>query len=795
MLKPRRNLLAKRILVAATVVPLLLTVPLTKAEGAAPATSAASSKKTEVKEDKALTAFADPNLEKRVREVINKPTGTLHKSDVANLRSLYAYNNLNISSLQGIEQLDQLQVLIIQKNPGINDLTPLTKLKNLTTLGLTNIQSANFEVIGSMTQLKDLGLSSDGLKDISFLRPLVNLGTLTLMNNEIKDLSVLSGLKKLYWLSASSNQITDISPIRNLNLHSVHLDHNQIIDISPIKDMKELYAVQLHMNKIEDVSALATMSNLYMLDLGYNQIKSYLPVHYLEAKLTEKDFTLTEDDLLQPVEFTDNGLEQAIRKVIDKPQGDLTMRDVSNIQSLDASGSSITSLDGIEQLPQLEGLDLSGNQVKDAKPLQYLTNLRSLRLKGNPIANYDVLRDVYRGLADKDFDPSFASADSFTVNTFWELVWAAESTVDRPGKKVKIQVKNPALQSWDVLESVHDYLINKFPDAYEHYKYASPSEAKLYQVQFKINSTDYKDYSKLEAVMNETAKSIKLDVSQYEHPDTQSNLKAEAQIQSANAEIVALAKQLTDGLDSPMKKLEAIHDWVTENIRYDYDTYNGSAISSQDAWAVLKQKKGNCLGYSNLTAALGRAAGIPTQVVTGFVSRYNSTWDKVLSKMSCITYRHAWNQAYIDGRWVVLDTTWDAALYSDDRKISEADRNYFDPDPVLFASSHTFYVPNPKPDGLKDFYFQLNDKDEKIVKDLAWDDTWKKRPSTSSTFYSTAGHMKDGKVTAVQAYGYPDGTFRVVTLARNSSGGWEIVSAENLDKYLPPTPSYSLATY
>jgi hypothetical protein len=182
--------------------------------------------------------------------------------------------------------------------------------------------------------------------------------------------------------------------------------------------------------------------------------------------------------------------------------------------------------------------------------------------------------------------------------------------------------------------------------------------------------------------------------------------------------------------------------------------------------------------------------------VSGYVSQNSSTWDQVLKRLNDNSNRHAWNQAYVDGRWIVLDTTWDAAQYSEGVRISEPTKLYFDPDPVYFASSHTFYAPRPTPDGLKEYFFKLNDKDEKSIRSLTWSDLWKNEGG-AGTFnsFGVAGHMINGKATFQQAHRVPDGTYTVYTLSRDKKGNWYILKKEKKDSYLAPAPSYKLDTY
>lgn len=190
----------------------------------------------------------------------------------------------------------------------------------------------------------------------------------------------------------------------------------------------------------------------------------------------------------------------------------------------------------------------------------------------------------------------------------------------------------------------------------------------------------------------------------------QACLDPEGSIQADDPAIRALAAQLTAGLDSEYAKALAIHDWVCENIAYDVDTFvsDKSGVSrSQDAASVLESRLAVCEGYSCLTAALLRSAGIPARVAVGYAGPAGAyaSWPPVELEQT----NHAWNEAWVDGHWILLDTTWDCgkkkigrpldARYADspDAKavealLSDGERptsyTYFDPDPMVFSAEH-----------------------------------------------------------------------------------------------------------
>lgn len=139
-------------------------------------------------------------------------------------------------------------------------------------------------------------------------------------------------------------------------------------------------------------------------------------------------------------------------------------------------------------------------------------------------------------------------------------------------------------------------------------------------------------------------------------------LAATSDIQSDNETIVSLAKQITEGITDDYGKTKAIHDYICNNIWYNYDALHGKEdYGDNSALGTLTNKKAVCQGISNLMAAMLRAVDVPTKVVSGFALGVNggNEWTEELIKNE--KSNHAWNEVYIDERWVIIDATWDTS--------------------------------------------------------------------------------------------------------------------------------------
>jgi len=159
--------------------------------------------------------------------------------------------------------------------------------------------------------------------------------------------------------------------------------------------------------------------------------------------------------------------------------------------------------------------------------------------------------------------------------------------------------------------------------------------------------------------------------------------------EAARQEIEELAGVIVAGASTDYERLLRIHDWVAENIYYDKDSYRAGRPRAKDAYGTLSNRKSTCTGYANLTAALLRSIGIPSRVIRGHAlgtSAAGEYWDEVDHSETT----HSWNEAFVDGRWVILDTTRDSGNKYEDGQFRQGrvKHVYFDPSLQAFSHSH-----------------------------------------------------------------------------------------------------------
>ena len=117
----------------------------------------------------------------------------------------------------------------------------ISKLTNLTILGLDNNKISDISALRGLTNLTSLFLSDNKISDIGVLRELTKLTRLNLSNNKISHISALSALTNLTMLDLSNNKISNIGVLRGLTkLTGLGLDNTQISDVSALRELTHL---------------------------------------------------------------------------------------------------------------------------------------------------------------------------------------------------------------------------------------------------------------------------------------------------------------------------------------------------------------------------------------------------------------------------------------------------------------------------------------------------------------------------------------------------------------------------
>ena len=101
--------------------------------------------------------------------------------------------------------------------------------------------------------------------------------------------------------------------------------------------------------------------------------------------------------------------------------------------------------------------------------------------------------------------------------------------------------------------------------------------------------------------------------------------------------------QITNAGMTDRQKVDAVVNWMCENISYDYDYASNNYRGGRDSFAqyVLEDGLAVCDGYADVFQAFMYRLGIPCTYVSGYANE-----------------AHGWNSVKVDGAWYYIDVTW-----------------------------------------------------------------------------------------------------------------------------------------
>jgi internalin A len=217
--------------------------------------------------------------------------------------------------------------------------------------------------------------------------------------------AVLSGdVQDLTLLDLSGLNIAVLDGLQNfVSLETLSLSNNFIVDLGPLAGLPTLHNLSLAGNRIRDITPL--MDNLSLgpeatIILAANPL-SVAALTQQVPLLQDRGVHVSADPFV--VTFADSNLEVTVRRALIQPEGDLLNLDLEALTNLDASNTSIATLDGLQFMRGLKRLELDQNPISDLSPLAGLKKLEHLNLSQTladdtaPLAGLTKLRQLDLG--------------------------------------------------------------------------------------------------------------------------------------------------------------------------------------------------------------------------------------------------------------------------------------------------------------------------------------------------------------------------------------------------------------
>lgn len=349
-------------------------------------------------------------------------------SDSVALDKLYkfvAVDSLNLSGksqikhLKPLSELRDLKFLDISQTT-IEDLSPISNITFLETLNLSSTPTAAIKFIKYSDRLRDLDISNTQIEDISELTNLTNLQVFKASNTAIQSFAVLNQFKSLKDLDLSESGFNTIENIKDLAvLESLSLSKNYILNYSLLSKISSLISLNLSETNFEDLSPLSSMTNLVHLDITACNISDLSPVASLtslktiaadETKISQEEatqFVRNHPDILLIHHVKDllswwENLSLAWKNVlikinpeleIEKPRIEILTQTL-NFPILNLDDSGIETLMPLVRFVALSSISISNNSKLDnLLPLQEVKTLLQLTAKNTSVQDASGLKE------------------------------------------------------------------------------------------------------------------------------------------------------------------------------------------------------------------------------------------------------------------------------------------------------------------------------------------------------------------------------------------------------------------
>lgn len=113
------------------------------------------------------------------------------------------------------------------------------------------------------------------------------------------------------------------------------------------------------------------------------------------------------------------------------------------------------------------------------------------------------------------------------------------------------------------------------------------------------------------------------------------------------------------GADLPQRpvgeRLAAVRAFFADGFRYTLFLGDETTGARDLRRFLLQDRAGHCEYFATATVLLLRSLGVPARYVTGFSVQEYSSLERAFIVRN--RHAHAWAEAYVDGRWVAVDTT------------------------------------------------------------------------------------------------------------------------------------------
>ena len=155
-----------------------------------------------------------------------------------------------------------------------------------------------------------------------------------------------------------------------------------------------------------------------------------------------------------------------------------------------------------------------------------------------------------------------------------------------------------------------------------------------------------------------------------------------------------VANKLTSKCLSMREKVLAIHDFVAQNLYYDYDSLTSNENRYRTIEQIAQTKRCVCQGYADFTLVLLTCVGLEAENILCYVvdNIYEHGWSDVKNRISELN--HIITRVKLENRWLYMDVTWDSRNRYENGAYIKGDyvsHRYFDVTLPFLSATHRFF--------------------------------------------------------------------------------------------------------
>ncbi|UXX78438.1 hypothetical protein N7E81_13835 [Reichenbachiella carrageenanivorans] len=335
---------------------------------------------------------------------------------IASLDSLNLAGNQFVLDLEPLSALKNLKQLDISDTK-ITDLSPLRYARHLNSLRSANTRLVDITTLEYFDQLVRLDLSNTGVTDISTLARLSKLKQLNLSGTAVTDFDALNALQALQNINLSNTAFDDPTFFANsTGLVAINLSRTPVDHLFVFQSLPQVQTLNLSETRIVNLNGLENHPMLSELLINQTKVSKLTPLAGLpHLKKIYADLSSVTEQIAS--EF----MTQHPSVVVVTNSQQLTQwwwslpanwKSVLGTQM----GTNEPTKEDLAMLMNIDSLDVSDKKLYTSSPLQKFKRLRYLNVSRNDIGSFDFTSDMEDLEFLSGIDLPIASLDGLEAN-------------------------------------------------------------------------------------------------------------------------------------------------------------------------------------------------------------------------------------------------------------------------------------------------------------------------------------------------------------------------------------------